>query len=370
VGAIDRELAGFGERLAQVPAKEVEYARLERSARVLADIYTLLQTRLKEAEVVEAVEDASVRVVDAAVAWPQPVRPRASILLPILGLVGATAGGLLAIGRTRLDRTVRTREDVESAVGLPTVGVIPRLPRRSGRNGTTQPDPEGAVLAEAFGTLRTNLLFLHPEDRPQLLAITSALPAEGKSFTTVHLARSLARQGLRVTVMDADLRRGRLHEAFGVPASPGLSEALAGLVSPETTIKDPASDEFDGVRLVSRGQVPPNPAELHADGRLRRMADLVLADADIVLIDSPPLLPVTDAALIGSQVDGVLLVVRSEATDIGALREAAERLRAVRAPLLGVVLNAADPGDSRYYGGYEAYAATPVRRLRGWGDRP
>jgi tyrosine-protein kinase Etk/Wzc len=369
VEAIDRELAGFGDRMAAVPAKEVEYARLERSARVLADIYTLLQTRLKEAEVVEAVEDASVRVVDPAVIGPHPVRPRAAVLVPLLGLLGATVGGMVSIGRSRLDRAVRTREDVEAAVGIPTVAVIPRLPRRRGRAASGSRDPAGGMLAEAFGTLRTNLLFLNPEQRPHILSVTSALPAEGKSFTTLRLAQSLARQGLRVAVLDADLRRGRLHEPFEVPASPGLSEALAGLVAPETTIKTAVNDEFAGIRLIPRGQVPPNPAELHGEGRLRKMAELALIDADLVLVDSPPLLPVTDSALIGAQMDGVLVVVRAGATDTAALREAVVRLRAVRAPVLGVVLNAADPGDLRYYGGYEGYTASPVARLRGWEDR-
>jgi tyrosine-protein kinase Etk/Wzc len=361
VEAIDRELAGFGQRMAEVPAKEVEYARLERSARVLADIYTLLQTRLKEAEVVEAVEDASVRVVDVAVAAREPVRPRAAVMLPLLGMIGAGVGALVSIGRSRMDRTLRTREEVEAAVGLPTVGFIPRA-RREGGRPQGMAAPEAAILAEAFGALRTNLLFLHPQDRPRVFAITSALPGEGKSFTAMHLAESLARQGLRVALVDADLRRGRLHEAFSLPASPGLSESLAGLADPEAALRPAGDAGGTPIVVLPRGQIPPNPAELHADGRLRRIAERFAPAVDLVLVDCPPLLPVTDAALIGSQVDGVLLVIRAGVTDTGAVREALLRLRAVRAPLLGVVLNETDLADASYYGGYKEYVALPGRR--------
>jgi len=160
-------------------------------------------------------------------------------------------------------------------------------------------------------------------------------------------------------VVDGDLRRGRLHEALGLPERPGLSELLADLVPATSSVLRDAIIDGAPVQVIPRGAIPPNPSELFSRPRLGEILVEAGTEADFVVVDCPPLLPVTDAALLARQADGTLLVARAGETDGEALREAIERLRAVHAPVLGVVLNGVDPAERRYYGGYHAYARPP-----------
>jgi tyrosine-protein kinase Etk/Wzc len=355
VEAIDRELAGFGRRLAQVPAREVEYARLERNARVLADIYTLLQTRLKEAEVVEAVEDASVRVVDVAVLAREPTSPRPGLASGAGVLLGAMLGIALAFARSVSDTALRGREEVTRGTGLPVIGMIPAFPhawRLARHRDLPSPmeqesalsqlpvlrDP-GSGVGEAFRALRTNLSFIRLAEPPRVLALTSALPSDGKTTTAVNYAVVAAQQGRRVVVVDADLRRGRLHEALGVARAPGLSELLVGQASLSQALRPATVAPGVSLAALAAGTPPPNPSELLGSDAFRRVIAELAGEADLVLIDCPPLNLVTDAALVGLASDGVVLVARAGRTDRTALRLAAEQLRTLGVQVLGVVLN-------------------------------
>ncbi|MGH7586949.1 MAG: GumC family protein, partial [Gemmatimonadales bacterium] len=362
VKAIDRELAGFGQRLAAVPAKEVEYARLERSARVLADIYTLLQTRLKEAEVVEAVEDASVRVVDVAVVGREPVHPRPLLTMALSLLLGAMVGSGLAIGRERSDDVIRTREDVQAVVSLPVLGFIPDAGSGRGwlgRMRTALPGadrhlPDARVLAplrssrgpfaEAYRTLRTNLTFARPEDDLRLVVITSTAPADGKTTTVVNLAATLAQRGSRVLVVDADLRRGAIHRILGTARTPGLSEILAGISGPGESLQRVTLEGGVGFDFVATGLLPPNPTELLESDRMTTFLQHVKSKYDVALIDTPPVTILTDAAVVGAGADGVILVARSGTTRARVLRRAGSELGQLRVDVLGVILNAVGRG--------------------------
>ncbi len=374
VEGYDRMLAQYGSDLERIPQREVELLRLERERDVLEEVYTLLQNRLQEARILEAVDDATVRVVDAAVLPAEPVRPRTMLNL----LLGIILGGMLGVGiaftREYLDETVHTREDVQAATGgAPILGMIPRI-RQAGLNGrgkATQVaiggagelgarlvagrDPRNPV-SEAYRTLRTNLTFSNPDRPPKTIVFTSPLPQDGKSTSAANLAITLTQQGIKTLLIDADLRRGVLHGVFGVERDPGLTNVLAGSASITDAIRTIDLKESGTLDFMPTGPYPPNPAEILGSQRMKALLEALEERYDLILIDSAPLTVVTDAAVLGTKADGVVLVARASFTEKGALTYSIEQLRNVRAPVLGAVLNDVDyRRDSRYYSTYGKY---------------
>jgi polysaccharide biosynthesis transport protein len=359
VTSLDELLAGYSDELRQIPEQEIRLARLRRQATVLEEIHTLLQTRVKEAEIAASVHDTSVRLVDPAVVPGRPVRPRPTLSLAFATLLGLGLGLAGAVLRDHADRTVRTREELQHTLpGLPILSVIPRSPRPSRTNGGTLVNVvEGeSPSAEAYRQLRTNLSFARPDRPQQVLVLTSPTPGDGKSMTSVNLAATLAQQGARCLLIDADMRRGALNEALAAPRDPGLSQVLAK----QTTFADAVRTlELPGVLasldFLSGGVHPPNPAELLGSARLRELIEVCRTKYDNVIIDAPPLNLVTDASLIGTVSDGVLVVVRAGVTRGDALEFAMDQLEAVRAPVVGVVLNDVNLKSEGYYGRYAGY---------------
>jgi len=374
VRSYDKTLAQFGAQLESIPAKEVEQARLKRQTDVLTTVFQDLNNRLQEARILEAVDDASVRVVDPAILPSEPVKPR-PILNLLLGLVLGTMLGVgLAFMREYMDDTVHTREDIQLATrGAPILGLIPRIREASG-NGRGRPvtvtadgaamlgarlvtgrDPRNPV-SEAYRSLRTNLTFSNPDRPPRTIVFTSPLPQDGKSTSTSNLAITLAQQGIRTLLVDADLRRGVLHTVFGVERDPGLTTALAGECNIDEAVREIDLGESGTLHFLPSGPYPPNPAEVLGSEKMRRMLETLEEGYELILLDSPPLTVVTDAAVLGTKADGVVLVARANATEKGALTYAVEQLGNVRAPILGVVLNDVDfRRDSRYSSSYGRY---------------
>jgi len=375
VDGYDAMLEQFGAELERIPETEVQLMRLEREKNVLEDIYTLLQQRLQEARILEAVQDVSVRVVDLAILPPEPVSPRKALNL----LLGLILGGILGIGiaftREYMDETVHTREDIQAATGgAPILGMIPRI-RQAGLNGKSSKsamstiggvgelgarlvagrDPRNPV-SEAYRSLRTNLTFSNPDKPPKIIVFTSPLPQDGKSTTAANLAITLTQQGIKTLLIDADLRRGLLHGVFGANRDPGLTNVLAGGAAISEAIQEIDLQESGKLDFMSSGPYPPNPAEILGSQRMKSLLQALDERYDLVLIDSAPLTVVTDAAVLGTKADGVVLVARANVTEKGALTYAAEQLRNVRAPILGCVLNDVDyRRDSRYYSTYGKY---------------
>lgn len=359
VTSLDQLLAGYSDELRQIPEQEIRLARLRRQATVLEEIHTLLQTRVKEAEIAASVHDTSVRLVDPAVVPGRPIRPRPALSLAFATLLGLGLGLAGAVLRDHADRTVRTREELQHTLpGLPILSVIPRSPRPARANGATLVNVvEGeSPSAEAYRQLRTNLSFARPDRPQQVLVLTSPTPGDGKSMTSVNLAATLAQQGARCLLIDADMRRGALDDALSVRRDPGLSQVLAK----QSTFADAVQTlELPGVLasldFLSGGVHPPNPAELLGSARLKELIELCRTKYDSIIIDAPPLNLVTDASLIGTVADGVLVVVRAGVTRGDALQFAMDQLEAVRAPLVGVVLNDVSLKSEGYYGRYAGY---------------
>ena len=358
VTSLDRLLAGYSVELREIPEQEIRLARLRRQADVLEEIHTLLQTRVKEAEIAAAVHDASVRVVDPAIVPTRPVRPRPKLSLAFATALGLGLGIAGAVLRDHADRTVRTREELQQTQpGMPILSVIPRA-RTTRVNGPSRiAVVEGeSPSAEAYRQLRTNLSFARPGMPQQVLVMTSPTPGDGKSMTSTNLAATLAQQGARCILIDADMRRGLLHEAFDLPRDPGLSQVLAR----QTTLDDAVHTvELPGLdtrmAFMAGGIHPPNPAELLGSARLKELVQQCRDRYDVVILDAPPLNLVTDASLMGTIADGVLVVVRSGVTRGDALAYAMDQLEAVRAPVLGMILNDVNLKSEGYYGKYAGY---------------
>jgi capsular exopolysaccharide synthesis family protein len=216
-------------------------------------------------------------------------------------------------------------------------------------------------VSEAYRGLRTNLTFANPDKPPKTIVFTSPLPRDGKSTSAANLAITLAQQGISTLLVDADLRRGVLHNVFGVDREPGLTTILTGQSPIEGGIRRLDLGESGTLDFLPSGAFPPNPAEILGSQRMRELLETLEERYDLVLIDSTPLTVVTDAAVLGTKADGVILVARANATEKGALTYAVEQLDNVRAPVLGCVLNDIDfRRDSRYdssYGKYGYYYA-------------
>lgn len=384
IASLETTLARFGTELVQIPAREVAFARLQRQQTLLDQLYTLLQTRLKEAEIREAVEPGEVRMIDAALVPEGPVSPRPMRNMMLSGVLGMALGLGLAFARQAIDTKVRTREDAEAATsGASILGMIPRIRltkvvgagaaangngngngrRRVGGRGhapddlmsdrlITRNDPRG-VVSEAYRALRTSITFSNSDRTPQVIVITSAMPGEGKSTSAANLAITLSQQGTRTLLVDADLRRGLLHKAFAVAQEPGLTQVLLGRAAlDDAMVAVGGSGDEAPLYLLPTGTLPPNPAELLGSPRMRDLLLLLRERFEMVIFDAPPLNLVTDAAILGTLADSTLLVARTGATDKRALQHAARQVHDVGARIGGVVLNDIDLKSAAYGYGY------------------
>ncbi len=388
VHSLDSSLGVFRQQLQRIPEKELQYARLERQPKVLEGVYTMLQTRLKEAEVAVAARDPSVRIVDAAIPPIRPVWPK-----PMVNTLAALVCGLLlglatAFTREYMDRAIRTRMDVRGSTGLPVIGLIPRIPRKGAavpmiakpkghRQGpsplivqvekpvapigmTLSISTKAGGIAEAYGVLQTNIAFSRDDAPTKTLVFTSPFSGDGKTTTVVNLGISLAQRGSRVLLIDADVRRGVLHSVFGGAREPGLSEVLKGTSSFESARRTASVGQTGTLYYLTTGKLFSGDYGLVASDAMRRLLAQVREEYDLVIVDTPPVNIITDAAVLAANADGVVLVARSGVTAGPALAYALEQLRQVRAEVLGVVLNdidldqdAAYDSTYKYFRGYE-----------------
>jgi tyrosine-protein kinase len=263
-------------------------------------------------------------------------------------VVGLVLGIGLAFLRERLDDRLRGRQDLTASVGLPILASVPRFPLSSkkAREIVLISQPRGSA-SEAYRSLRTQLQFLSGQHQIKSLLVTSPSEGEGKTVTCVNLAVAFAQAGRRVVLMSSDLRRPTLEEYFGLSNREGLATWLmAEDREPWGLIRDPG---IDNLRVVPTGPVPPNPAELLSSDRLTRLIGIIEANSDLLIIDSPPVLAVADAAILATHVDATVLVVEAEKTQRSAATLATEELQRVGAGLLGSILNGFDPEGSPYY---------------------
>jgi capsular exopolysaccharide synthesis family protein len=372
LAVVERQVQGEAElydqarrRAVDLNMKEIEYHRLDRSRDENEKIYSLLIERMKETDLARMMRTNNLRIVEAAVAGAVPIRPRTGVNFAVGLIAGFLLGFAIAWLREQLDSSIKTPDDIEHKLGLTFLGLLPAVedvarPRRSRRhsraNGpaaaaNTGP-PELIVhrrpvsgAAEAARTIRTNLMFMNPDKPYKTMLVASAAPAEGKTTVACSLAISLAQGGQRVCLVDCDLRRPRIHRIFGRRLDIGVTSVLVG----DATIEQVAlPTEVDGLWSVPAGPLPPNPADLLHSERFRRFVRELGERFDRVILDSPPLVAVTDSAIISTVVDAVVFVIRAFKTGKYLSAQGLRALYDVEAPLVGAVLNAVNLDHHEY----------------------
>jgi polysaccharide biosynthesis transport protein len=327
--------------------KGIDYSVLDREVQSSRTVYDSLLQRAKETGISSELRTSNIRIVDRAETPQRPVSPQKSLNV-VLALFGGT---LVACGLVfffeYLDNRIKTPEEIRLHLGIPYLGLLPALDNKA----LSHPYPlvsngVPASFSEAFRALRTNVLFSSAEEGSRSIVVTSTGPGEGKSLVASNLAISLSQAGQRVVLIDADMRKPRAHDIFELAQEPGLSNLLVGNARASDTVR---KSSVPGLWVLAAGRTPPNPAELVGSQRFRDFLDSLKDHFDWVIIDSPPVMAVTDAALLAHDVSGVLFVVGAEMTTRQAAKRAVDQLEQVQARFVGAVLNRVDLERNAYY---------------------
>ena len=362
----------------ELSKRQVQYNVLNRELMSSRELLQSVLKQIKETSLAVESNASNISIVDRAVAPLFASYPHKRLFVLIGLAIGAALGMGLAFLINYLDNTVRTPEQLTEVINLPSLGVVPSFDsekKRSRRDAPSRdilPDSDldgeesNALIAassarssimflkdprslasEAYRTIRTGLLLSQAGEPPRTILVSSAQSAEGKTTSSVNIAVCLASAGGRVVIVDADLRRPSVYRHLGInPKSPGLVEVLTGSHSLESVI---LPNVIKRLSVIPSGKIPPNPAELLGSLEMATLIDTLASMYDYVIIDSPPVLPVTDSVILSRYVDGVVLVVKGAMTPKKVVRDAKDRLRAVGARFLGAILNNVDISSGEYY---------------------
>ncbi|MBI4165294.1 MAG: polysaccharide biosynthesis tyrosine autokinase [Acidobacteria bacterium] len=362
-------LEGQKKEVNEIAERSIQYNILKREVDTSKQLYEGLLQRLKESQVSAGLKASNVRIVDSAEEPQKPVKPRVLLNLALGVIVGLGLGIGLAFFQEYLDNTIKTPDEVENLLRLPSLGVLPSMIAGLEAKGTdgkslslasTKQTPQLAPAVqtnpqylEAFRSLRTSIL-LSANPVPKLLLITSALPGEGKTTTTVNLGATLASLGNKVVIVDCDMRRPACHRSTGVQNKPGFVQCLTGQVDlVEAILPVPG---VENLHVIPCGPIPPNPAEVLSASLTFELLRRLRGEFEYVLVDSPPLLSVADSRILATAADAVVLVVRAFSTPYDAVRRARSLLYGAGARILGVALNDVDIRREGYsYSHYYRY---------------
>src|SRR5208283_1148256 len=344
----------------------IEYSILKRDLDTNRTLYEGLLEKLKEAGVTAGLKSNNFRIINAARVPTSPSEPNIPRNLAFALVLGIVSGVGLAFMLENMDNTVRTPEQATALSLLPSLGMIPLGSKSASYGGTgkrlaltaskevvetvTQVRPQ-SQMAESYRALRTSLLLSNLGAPPKVIMITSARPQEGKTTTSINTAIVLAQKGVRVLLIDADLRRPSIHKTLGMGPRSGLSNVLTGSATVQQTIT--TSPILPNLFIMPAGTPPPNPAELLASSNMRDLILELREQYDHIVIDTPPTLSVTDAVVLSPRADATILVIRSGQTTKQALRRSRDILMQVNAHVAGVLLNAVDLTSPDYYYYYE-----------------
>ncbi|MFB8368103.1 polysaccharide biosynthesis tyrosine autokinase [Pseudarthrobacter sp. NPDC055928] len=297
-----------------------------------------------------------------------PVSPNVNATL----IMGVLAGLLIGLGyallRNHLDRRIRRADDIERLFGVPVIGTLPVDHRLDGKSTVLDgrvlgPETTGRgnhAITEALRELRTNLQFIDVDNPPRIIVVTSSIPSEGKSTVTANLAAILAEAGERVIVVDGDLRRPTVVNIFNLVPGVGVTDVLSGRAELQDVLQ--RWGHYPNLRIIGSGRIPPNPSELLGSEAMHSMLRTLAQDA-MVIIDAPPLLPVTDAAVLSRIADGAIVVVRAGTTTQDELGKAIDNLRRVKGHIYGAVLNRVPTSGANAYSYYGSYVSSDATEL-------
>jgi capsular exopolysaccharide synthesis family protein len=382
ISALQEVAQDYNKKLENLPEKVLELARLERKRKVDEENFIFLTQKLEEIKIQEAGQSKNVRIIDRAIESTSPVKPKKKLNLMLGALIGIGLGIGLAFVIEYFDNSVKSHEELER-MGYSILGTIPqiemekyekKLERKLEKIGPmegrkiearliTHLDPKSPV-SESYRTLRTNLQFSKVDRKIKTILITSAGPKEGKSTTAANLAIAMAQAGNKVVLVDADLRRPVVHSIFGMKKDEGITNYLMEAIPYEQIVK---ATFHENLFVICSGVLPPNPSELLASAAMELLIQKLQNQFDLVIFDSPPVIAVTDAAILSTKVDGTILVVNSGQTNRDALARGKTLLDGVNAHLLGVLLNGVNIDGmygSYYYYYYHHYYSKPGRKKK------
>lgn len=343
--------------------EEVRLGELRNELTQYKNSYANVLRSYEELRLTEVQSVDSIVIVEKAQAPTDPIRPRTLINV----LLAVIAGGMLALGVIflveYLDDRVKTPQDLYKVVNTPILGAIAQLPNAGQRKKDEHSSRQESLITanqprhpitEAYRSLRTSLQFSSVDDTLRSLLVTSATPGEGKTTTAANLAVVMAQSGRSVILIDADIRKPQQHKVFHLPKSPGLTDAMVTTSSPLAFFLH--DTDVPNLRIMTSGKEAPNPAELLGSRRMKQVIESLSTEADVLVFDAPPLLAVTDAQVLASQVQGVLLVVNTEKTPRAVVARAAEALMRGNGRLFGAVLNRLARSPRSYYYYYDSYS--------------
>jgi capsular exopolysaccharide synthesis family protein len=342
----------------------IEYLALEREATSARQLFDNLMMRAQETGVTGEYRGSNVQVVDVAEVPRYPVLPntRRDLMFALM------AGLVLAIGLTfgleYLDNRIKTPDEIKAHLGLPFLGLVPSVTaKETGGQSPLLDNGAPPAFAEAMRAIRTAVVFSSAADGARTVVVTSTAPSEGKTLVSTNLASALGQAEQRTLVIDGDMRRPRVHEVFGCAQEPGLSNVLVGTAQLRTAIRQTSNPHLS---VMPAGHIPPNPAELLGSAKYRRLLEELGQDYDWIVIDAPPVMAVTDAAVVANGASGVVFVIGAEMTPRRTAQTAIEQLTSARAKIIGAVLNRVNVRrHSYYYAPYhrkdytQAYVRTP-----------
>ena len=336
--------------------KSIDHNRLQRDAANNLQLYNLVLKRQKEAQLSQMLKSNNVQIIEPAMVPQSPIRPRKKLGALATLVIAFILSVALAVIVDLIDNTVKTQKNIQEATGAPFLGILPsisnsdekELEATSGTPSKTQlghrdqfivGNPR-STIAECSRSIRTNLFFMSPENPARTIVVTSNGPQEGKSTVTINLGVVIAQSGKKTLIIDADMRRPRLHRSFGIANEAGLSSLIMHQAELDDVVKN--VDGVENLDIIPCGPIPPNPAELLHTDSFKKLLEQLKERYEQIIFDSPPVSPVADAMVLGSMLDGVVFVAHAGKTRIPAIRQARGRLEDVGARLLGAVLNNVD----------------------------
>ncbi|MFB1096201.1 polysaccharide biosynthesis tyrosine autokinase [Vibrio diabolicus] len=363
-----KEKERLNKQVQKLPKTQREVLRMTRDVEVNQQIYIQLLNKVQELNIIKAGTVGNVRILDNAQSFSKPIKPKKALIVVLATLLGGMAGVAFILIRAAFHRGVETPDQIEQ-IGMPVYASVPKsiqqlefankLKRNKGSNDElvllAEANPADLSI-EALRSLRTSLHFAMMEAKNNVLMISGPAPSIGKTFVSTNFAAVAAKTGQKVLLIDADMRKGYLQQCFGLRWDNGLSDYLSGKTSHSNIIKSTSIDNLD---VVTRGQVPPNPSELLMHPRFKSFVDEMSAQYDLVIIDTPPVLAVTDPSIVGAIAGTTLMVARFDQTTLKEIEVAQGRFEQSGVEVKGVILNAVEKKASNSYGygyGYYNYA--------------
>ncbi|NDJ80997.1 polysaccharide biosynthesis tyrosine autokinase [Vibrio campbellii] len=361
-----KEKERLNKQVQKLPKTQREVLRMTRDVEVNQQIYIQLLNKVQELNIIKAGTVGNVRILDSAQSFSKPIKPKKALIVVLATLLGGMVGVAFVLIRAAFHRGVETPDQIEQ-LGMPVYASVPKsiqqlefaskLKRNKGKGNKelvllAEANPADLSI-EALRSLRTSLHFAMMEAKNNILMISGPAPSIGKTFVSTNFAAVAAKTGQKVLLIDADMRKGYLQQCFGLRWDDGLSDHLSGKVESQQIIKSTSIENLD---VVTRGQVPPNPSELLMHPRFKNFIDAMSEKYDLVIIDTPPVLAVTDPSIVGALAGTTLMVARFDQTTLKEIEVAQGRFEQSGVEVKGVILNAVEKKASNSYGyGYGYY---------------